>query len=30
MSASTTMTVTIARPVEDVFAVLSDVGKVAS
>ena len=28
MSASTTMTVTIARPVEDVFAVLSDVKKV--
>ena len=27
MSASTTMTVTIARPVEDVFAVLSDVTK---
>jgi uncharacterized protein YndB with AHSA1/START domain len=30
MSASTTMTVTIARPVEDVFAVLSDVGNVAT
>jgi uncharacterized protein YndB with AHSA1/START domain len=30
MSASTTMTVTIARPVEDVFAVLSDVEKVAT
>jgi uncharacterized protein YndB with AHSA1/START domain len=30
MSASTTMTVTIARPVEDVFAVLSDVGNVAA
>ena len=30
MSASTTMTVTIARPVEDVFAVLSDVEKVAA
>ena len=29
MSASTTMTVTIARPVEDVFAVLSDVEKAA-
>jgi uncharacterized protein YndB with AHSA1/START domain len=29
MAASTTMTVTIARPVEDVFAVLSDVGNVA-
>ena len=28
MSASTTMTVTIARPVEDVFAVLSDVKNV--
>lgn len=28
MPASTTMTVTIARPVEDVFAVLSDVKKV--
>ena len=28
MSASTTMTVTIARPVEDVFAVLSDVENV--
>ena len=28
MSASTTMRVTIARPVEDVFAVLSDVGNV--
>jgi len=28
MSASTTMTVTIARPVEDVFAVLSDVTNV--
>jgi len=28
MSASSTMTVTIARPVEDVFAVLSDVKKV--
>jgi uncharacterized protein YndB with AHSA1/START domain len=27
--ASTTMTVTIARPVQDVFAVLSDVGNVA-
>jgi uncharacterized protein YndB with AHSA1/START domain len=30
MPASTTMTVTIARPVEDVFAVLSDVEKVAT
>ena len=30
MSASTTMTVTIARPVVDVFAVLSDVEKVAT
>jgi uncharacterized protein YndB with AHSA1/START domain len=30
MSASTTMTVTIARPVEDVFAVLSDVGNAAT
>jgi len=30
MSASTTMTVTIHRPVEDVFAVLSDVGKAAT
>ncbi len=30
MSASTTMTVTIARPVEDVFAVLSDVENVAT
>jgi uncharacterized protein YndB with AHSA1/START domain len=30
MSASTTMTVTIARPVEDVFDVLSDVEKVAT
>jgi uncharacterized protein YndB with AHSA1/START domain len=29
VAASTTMTVTIARPVEDVFAVLSDVEKVA-
>ena len=29
MSASTTMTVTIARPVEDVFAVLCDVDNVA-
>lgn len=30
MSASTTMTVTIARPVEDVFGVLSDPRKVAT
>jgi len=30
VSASTTMTVTIARPVEDVFAVLSEVEKVAA
>jgi uncharacterized protein YndB with AHSA1/START domain len=30
MRASTTMTVTIARPVEDVFAVLSDVGNAAT
>jgi uncharacterized protein YndB with AHSA1/START domain len=30
MSASTTMTVTIARPVEEVFAVLSDVENVAT
>jgi uncharacterized protein YndB with AHSA1/START domain len=30
MSASTTMTVTIARPLEVVFAVLSDVGNVAT